>query len=140
MLQKEGPLLLCNLGQNNLHHLINILVEDKKWLEEGSKKFPFRLTIPGKDSNSHLASTDKVESLSSTIFHKCMPEPKDKNMSSTKEKELRSDNNYLHDENIGRAKSTVRCPNFEVLKEWLITVNKDHGSISITKLETLFKE
>ena len=90
MLQKEGPLLLCNLGQNNLHHLINILVEDKKWLEEGSQKFPFRLTIPGRDRNSHQASTDKVESLSSI---KCIHEPKDKNMSSTKEKEFRSDNN-----------------------------------------------
>ena len=82
------------------------MVEDKKWLEEGSKKFPFRLTIPGKDSNSHLASTDTVESFIS-MFHKCMPEPKDKNMSWTKEKELRSDNNYLHDENIGRANGTV---------------------------------
>ena len=46
----------------------------------------------------------------------------------------------MHDENIGRANGAVRFPNFEVLKEWLITVNKDHGSISITKLETLFKE
>ena len=81
--EKEGPLLLCNLGQNNFHHLINDLVEDKKWLEEGSQKISFRLTIPGKDSNSHQASTDKVESLSSI---KCIPEPKDKNMYSTKEK------------------------------------------------------
>ena len=137
MLEKEGPLLLCNLGQNNLHHLINDLVEDKKWLEEGSQKISFRLTIPGKDSNSHQASTDKVESLSSI---KCIPEPKDKNMSSTKDKEFRSDNNYLHDENIGRENGIDRCPNFEVLKEWLKIVNKDHGSISITKLETLFKE
>ncbi|XP_051127271.1 uncharacterized protein LOC127248790 [Andrographis paniculata] len=43
-LQKQGPLMLKSLPESDLLHLIDLLISDKKWVEECcSEAFPFRL-------------------------------------------------------------------------------------------------
>ncbi|KAK1300091.1 hypothetical protein QJS10_CPB13g01379 [Acorus calamus] len=52
-LQKEGPLVLNALKPNHLLKLVDILISDKKWVEENaSQPSPFKLTIPPKSSNA----------------------------------------------------------------------------------------
>ncbi|KAG9444287.1 hypothetical protein H6P81_015627 [Aristolochia fimbriata] len=48
-LQKEGPLTLMPLDPNHLSRLIDILIVEKKWVEEyPSLFFPFKLVLPSK--------------------------------------------------------------------------------------------
>ncbi|PIN26848.1 hypothetical protein CDL12_00392 [Handroanthus impetiginosus] len=55
-LQKHGPPVLKSLPEGNLLHLIDLLIKDKKWVEEcHSQTFPFKLTRPtvGKDPHDN---------------------------------------------------------------------------------------
>ncbi|GAV75861.1 LOW QUALITY PROTEIN: NYN domain-containing protein/OST-HTH domain-containing protein/OHA domain-containing protein [Cephalotus follicularis] len=46
-LQKEGPLVLRSLGDSDLLHLVDLLISEKKWVEEcPSLMSPFKLTQP----------------------------------------------------------------------------------------------
>lgn len=46
-LQNEGPLLLRSLPEKDILQLVEMLIEDKKWLEERpSQTFPFKLIQP----------------------------------------------------------------------------------------------
>ena len=52
-LQREGPLCLQSLGENDLLHLVDLLVSEKKWVEEcPSEVFPFKITRVGKSENA----------------------------------------------------------------------------------------
>eukprot|EP01018_Ginkgo_biloba_P008964 Gb_11916 [translate_table: standard] len=56
---KCRPLVLRNLGASRLHHLINILIYEKQWLEESSQMVPFRLNLPEKPDCTFPASTEE---------------------------------------------------------------------------------
>ncbi|XP_062097072.1 uncharacterized protein LOC133803127 [Humulus lupulus] len=58
-LQREGPLSHQSLVENDLLHLIDILISEKKWVEEcPSEVFPFKLTQFGKSENvTHVVSS-----------------------------------------------------------------------------------
>ncbi|XP_030499491.2 uncharacterized protein LOC115714869 isoform X1 [Cannabis sativa] len=58
-LQREGPLSHELFGENDLLHLIDILISEKKWVEEcSSEVFPFKLTQVGKSENAtHVDSS-----------------------------------------------------------------------------------
>ncbi|CAK8567859.1 unnamed protein product [Lathyrus sativus] len=44
-LQKHGPMTLKSFAENDIFQLVELLIAEKKWLEESpSKAFPFRLT------------------------------------------------------------------------------------------------
>lgn len=46
-LHKQGPSVLRNLIESDLLHLVDLLISDKKWVEEcPSEKFPFKLIRP----------------------------------------------------------------------------------------------
>ncbi|XP_078434643.1 uncharacterized protein LOC144705726 [Wolffia australiana] len=46
-LQKEGPLVLTALKDGHLHQLVNLLISEKKWVEESvSQAHPFKLMLP----------------------------------------------------------------------------------------------
>ncbi|CAN6352964.1 unnamed protein product [Urochloa humidicola] len=48
-LQKLGCWPLKGLSEKDLHHLVYLLISEKKWIEETpSRRFPFRLTLPHK--------------------------------------------------------------------------------------------
>ncbi|XP_072969921.1 uncharacterized protein [Typha angustifolia] len=48
-LRKDGPWLLKDMKESHLLYLINLLILDKKWVEESaSQYYPFRLTFPPK--------------------------------------------------------------------------------------------
>ncbi|KAK6150569.1 hypothetical protein DH2020_015501 [Rehmannia glutinosa] len=55
ILQKQGPPILRSLSKNDLLHLVDLLISDKKWLEErDSRTYPFRLTyLDGKDPRNN---------------------------------------------------------------------------------------
>lgn len=59
-LQKDGPLVLRSLTQKDILQLVELLISEKKWLEESLfKTFPFRLIQPVQNSlmgQSHGAS------------------------------------------------------------------------------------
>lgn len=60
-LQKQGPPVLRSLSESDLLHLVDLLISEKKWVEEcDSRAFPFRLTRPaGKDPhNNHPSSSN----------------------------------------------------------------------------------
>lgn len=45
ILQEQGPPFLKSLSESDLLHLVDLLISDKKWVEEcNSRIFPFRLT------------------------------------------------------------------------------------------------
>ncbi|XP_057981343.1 uncharacterized protein LOC131166787 [Malania oleifera] len=51
-LQKEGPLVLKSLSGSDLLHLVELLVSEKKWVEEcPSQNLPFKLTRPVRKSS-----------------------------------------------------------------------------------------
>lgn len=51
-LQREGPLCLQSLGENDLLQLVDLLISKKKWVEECStEEFPFKLSQVGKSEN-----------------------------------------------------------------------------------------
>ncbi|KAG8383417.1 hypothetical protein BUALT_Bualt04G0010600 [Buddleja alternifolia] len=54
-LQKQGPPILKSLPEGDLLHLVDLLISDKKWVDEcNSRAFPFRLTQPtGKGPHSN---------------------------------------------------------------------------------------
>ncbi|CAA6660540.1 unnamed protein product [Spirodela intermedia] len=48
-LQREGPLVLTALKEGHLCQLVNLLIAEKKWLEEStSQAYPFKLMLPTK--------------------------------------------------------------------------------------------
>lgn len=48
-LQKEGPWILKDLKENHLLQLVDLLISEKKWVEESaSQTFPFKPTFPTK--------------------------------------------------------------------------------------------
>ncbi|KAI4345138.1 hypothetical protein L6164_012293 [Bauhinia variegata] len=70
-LQKNGPLSLGSLSENNLLQLVDLLISEKKWLEEcPSQTLPFKLAQPvGRSSmlgQSHGANGLRSIFLSST--------------------------------------------------------------------------
>ncbi|CAB4288234.1 unnamed protein product [Prunus armeniaca] len=64
-LQKEGPLFLRSLRKGDLVHLVDLLISEKKWVEESpSPTSPFKLTYHnGKSSLDHSNDTNSGVSL-----------------------------------------------------------------------------
>lgn len=58
-LQKQGPIVLRSLSIGDLLHLIDLLISDKKWLEERDVlRYPFRITHPaGKPLQNNSTSS-----------------------------------------------------------------------------------
>ncbi|KAF7840064.1 uncharacterized protein G2W53_008546 [Senna tora] len=53
--QKFGPMILRSLSEDDLLQLVDLLISEKKWLEERpSQTFPFRLTPPDGKSSGDL--------------------------------------------------------------------------------------
>ncbi|KAM0939841.1 putative NYN domain, limkain-b1-type, meiosis regulator and mRNA stability factor 1 [Dioscorea sansibarensis] len=75
-LQKESPSFLKGLGENHLHHLVDLLVSQKKWLEESSSQaFPFRLVMPARDNvPSNSQSSNGLSSLFTSGASQSKPE------------------------------------------------------------------
>ncbi|KAL1536654.1 hypothetical protein AAHA92_29269 [Salvia divinorum] len=59
-LQKQGPVALRSVSISDLLHLIDLLISDKKWLEERDVgRYPFRVTRPaGKPVQNNLPSSN----------------------------------------------------------------------------------
>ncbi|VVA10333.1 PREDICTED: endonuclease or glycosyl [Prunus dulcis] len=64
-LQKEGPLFLRSLCKSDLVHLVDLLISEKKWVEESpSQTSPFKLTYrDGKSSLDHSNDTNRLTSI-----------------------------------------------------------------------------
>lgn len=59
-LQKNGPLALRRLSQSDLLQLVDLLINDKRWVEESlSQAYPFKLVLPPKSSSSPSASPNR---------------------------------------------------------------------------------
>ncbi|XP_021833786.1 uncharacterized protein LOC110773571 [Prunus avium] len=64
-LQKEGPLFLRSLHKGDLVHLVDLLISEKKWVNESpSQTLPFKLThCDGKSSPDHSNVTNRLRSI-----------------------------------------------------------------------------
>ncbi|KAL6276844.1 hypothetical protein ACE6H2_020445 [Prunus campanulata] len=64
-LQKEGPLFLRSLHKGDLIHLVDLLISEKKWVDESpSQMSPFKLThCDGKSSPDHSNVTNRLRSI-----------------------------------------------------------------------------
>ncbi|RRT69934.1 hypothetical protein B296_00036865 [Ensete ventricosum] len=65
-LQKEGPWVLKDLTETQLFKLVNLIIMEKKWLEEStSQTFPFRLSLASKRKCglSHVPGSSGLSSL-----------------------------------------------------------------------------
>ncbi|KAK2999463.1 hypothetical protein RJ639_022599 [Escallonia herrerae] len=64
-LQKQGPAVLITLSQNDLLHLVDLLISDKKWVEECPlQTFPFKVIhAAAKSSFSNASSSNGLSSL-----------------------------------------------------------------------------
>ena len=66
-LQKLGCWPLQGLLEKDLHHLVHLLISEKKWIEEiSSRPFPFRLTLPHK--RTCVPSNSSKSTALSSIF------------------------------------------------------------------------
>ncbi|PUZ63070.1 hypothetical protein GQ55_3G038200 [Panicum hallii var. hallii] len=66
-LQKLGCWPLKGLFEKDLHHLVHLLISEKKWIEEtSSRPFPFRLTLPQK--RTCVPSNSSKSTALSSIF------------------------------------------------------------------------
>ena len=66
-LQKLGCWPLKDLLEKDLHHLVHLLISEKKWIEEtSSRPFPFRLTLPQK--RTCVPSNSSKSTALSSIF------------------------------------------------------------------------
>lgn len=87
-LQKHGPLVLRRLSQNDLLQLVDLLISDKRWVEESlSQAYPFKLVLPPKYSSSPSTSP-YTSALSSVFLDRSSPSmaesfPQDQNLSHT---------------------------------------------------------
>ncbi|KAH1112537.1 hypothetical protein AAZX31_04G197400 [Glycine max] len=67
-LQKDGPLVLRSLTQKDILQLVELLISEKKWLEESlSQTFPFRLIQPVQ-KNSLMGRSHGANGLSSLFL------------------------------------------------------------------------
>ncbi|KAJ1429717.1 hypothetical protein SESBI_08119 [Sesbania bispinosa] len=65
-LQKHGPMVLRSLTENEIFQLLELLIEEKKWLEESpSQAYPYRLTQPVQ-KNSSLGQAHGANGLRNT--------------------------------------------------------------------------
>ncbi|KAK2995472.1 hypothetical protein RJ640_009997 [Escallonia rubra] len=64
-LQKQGPAVLITLSQNDLLHLVDLLISDKKWVEECPlQTFPFKVIhAAAKSSYNNAPSSNGLSSL-----------------------------------------------------------------------------
>lgn len=69
-LQKHGPMVLRSLTENDIILLVELLIVEKKWLEESpSQAFPFRLTQPVQ-KNSSLGQSHGANGLRSLFLNR----------------------------------------------------------------------
>lgn len=69
-LQRKGPTCLQSLTEHDLLQLVDLLISEKKWIEEcPSEGFPFKIAQVGK-----RLSSDRPNGLSS-IFAGTSPQP-----------------------------------------------------------------
>ena len=66
-LQKDGPLVLTALKEGSLYQLVNFLISEKKWVEESSEIYPFKLMLPSKKS-CIPAHSNRINGLRSIFF------------------------------------------------------------------------
>ncbi|KAG9444279.1 hypothetical protein H6P81_015619 [Aristolochia fimbriata] len=68
-LQREGPHILKTLDPQNLSHLVDVIISEKKWVQEHlSLYYPFKVTMPIKSLSS--SSNAKGSNGLSSIFSK----------------------------------------------------------------------
>ncbi|KAJ4952437.1 hypothetical protein NE237_029269 [Protea cynaroides] len=67
-LQKEGPVVLNDLSENDLLHVVDLLISEKKWVEEDpSKTFPFKLICHSRRGSSHPPGSNGLSSFSGKL-------------------------------------------------------------------------
>lgn len=71
-LQNQGPSILKSLSESNLLNLVDLLISDKKRIEESpSQTFPFKLVKPaGENSSTNPPSSNDLRSIFSTTSSK----------------------------------------------------------------------
>ncbi|XP_042494475.1 uncharacterized protein LOC122073867 [Macadamia integrifolia] len=63
-LQKEGPIVLNNLIESDLLHLVDLLISEKKWVEEcPSQTFPFKPIHHARTGSSNLPGSTGLSSI-----------------------------------------------------------------------------
>ncbi|KAK2656052.1 hypothetical protein Ddye_009104 [Dipteronia dyeriana] len=65
-LQKEGPLILRDLSEGDMLNLVNLLISEKKWVEECSSQIPpFKYTrsVGTKSSLGHPGAANRLSSI-----------------------------------------------------------------------------
>ncbi|KAG0502236.1 hypothetical protein HPP92_002308 [Vanilla planifolia] len=73
-LKVEGPESLKELDRKHLLNLVDILVSEKKWLEEcASQMFPFKLTMPSKKNSCPSQPSSHFNGLSSLFSYRFPP-------------------------------------------------------------------
>ncbi|CAN6335638.1 unnamed protein product [Urochloa humidicola] len=118
-LQKLGCWPLKGLSEKDLHHLVYLLISEKKWIEETpSRLFPFRLTLPHK--RTCVPSNSSKSIALSSIFVRGKPQ-----------KVKYVDNNSKKSNPLTREEILSDC--HKLLKELLLQ-HKYGFNISIFKL------
>ncbi|KAK6922863.1 OST-HTH associated domain [Dillenia turbinata] len=73
-LKKDGPLVLRSVGKVDLLHLVELLISEKKWIEEyPSQISPFKLIVPAAAKSSsvdHLSGSNGLSSIFSNTLPK----------------------------------------------------------------------
>jgi len=123
-LQKEGPPNLKYLKENHILKLVELLISDKRWVEEStSPTFPFKLMVPGK--RRYMPSNGHGSNGLSSLFSSRKPQPNEQ------EKQV----NYSHN---GSEEGTPPKSLAE-LKAWFQRTCNGTEDIKLEEFQKLFE-
>ncbi|XP_058087121.1 uncharacterized protein LOC131234333 isoform X2 [Magnolia sinica] len=139
VLQKEGPLILNALNARHLLWLVDLLISEKKWVQEfgASQASPFKLTLPAKRrcySPSHVRGSNGLSSIfSGTTSQPSLRQPPDH------EKGKRDHNLVLGGLSANGNLDNKQPQSVAELKGWFCKFRNGKGNIKAEVLKSLFK-
>lgn len=160
-LQKVGPSHLSSLSEGDLNHMVDLLISEKKWLEESTgRTFPFKLihparnSAPSSNSNGSLVSAlfganSSQSNMRRSPFHERVDEKKrgtfsgarsvesNKNPSGRSKSEILADCKKLVAEKLIYQPDGFRMSNFKPWFHERYGYNLDHSKLGYPKLAAL---
>lgn len=137
-LENKGPLIVKALSANHFPRLVDMLISEKKWVEESeSQTFPFKLTLPAKESHSSTPHARPTNGLSS-MFSITESQSKVRQLSE-KQGKKREDSHFLNESPINGNVNNKQPQNVEELKVWLKKIRNWTGVIEAEDFKRYFE-
>ncbi|XXG78124.1 hypothetical protein AAC387_Pa08g2135 [Persea americana] len=137
-LDNKGPLIVKALGANHFPRLVDMLISEKKWVEESeSQTFPFKLTLPAKESHSSTPHAHQTNGLSSMFS--ITKSQSNVRQQSDKQGKKREDSHFLNESPINGNVNNKQPQNVEELKVWLKKIRNWTGVIEAEDFKRYFE-